>query len=85
MTQFKINFLSTGRQPECTPNPEYPHGIDLDPGERPACLASLPYPADCVGTWIVSCKRCKTSVAITAAGRPDDPRTIMIPCKKKAH
>lgn len=79
--QFEIGFLSKGRPPQCPPNPKYPDGIDVDTGERPACKAKLPYPADCIGTWIVHCIACDLTVGVTAAGRPDDPRSVMVPCK----
>jgi len=78
---MRVKFLSRNRKAQCQPNPAYPNGIDLDCGERPACKADLPYPAPCVGLWYVECKLCHTNAAITAAGRPDDPKSVMIPCR----
>ena len=33
-----------------------------------------------VGYWFVKCRRCKTNCMITMASRPDDPRSVMLPC-----
>lgn len=76
-------FKPSGRgKAQCAPNPAYPNGIDIDISEgKDACLAELPYPAPECGAWIVSCPKCGTVNACTAAGRPDDPRTFTMPCK----
>ncbi len=81
--RYEIHFLTTGRLPQCPPNPAYPLGIDIDisEGVTRTCKASLPYPAQCCGTWIVKCLDCGYVAAVTAAGRVDDPRTIKIGCK----
>jgi hypothetical protein len=83
MMQFNIKFLTRHRKARIAPDPAFPKGRDIDPGTRPACRADLPYPAECVGTWVVKCGYCGCTVAITAAGRPDDPKSLMIPCKRK--
>lgn len=82
--RFDLTWIDSGREPQCAPNPNYPDGIDADVtlGQRPACRSTLPYPARRCGSYIVRCKRCHMSVAITTAGRPDDPRSIMMPCKE---
>lgn len=84
MTDFSVNFLSHNRKAKCAPNPAYPDGMDADlAGDaKLACLAELPYPAECCGVWIVECETCGLRVGITAAGRPDDPRTAKLPCKR---
>jgi hypothetical protein len=46
------------------------------------CFVKLPYPAVRVGMWRVACETCGVSVVVTAAGRPDDPRSVRIPCQK---
>lgn len=51
------------------------------PGKK-ACTAQLPYPADERLVWVVTCKVCGLTVGITAAGRPDDPRSIRMTCKE---
>lgn len=78
----KIAFVSTGRLPQCPPDPAYPLGIDIDlsGGATKTCKTSLPYPAPCCGTWIVVCDDCGYGVAVTAAGRIDDPRTLKVAC-----
>jgi len=85
MTNFTVDFMSHNRKAQCAPNPAYPQGmeVDLTHGAKLACLAELPYPAECCGVWIVGCQTCGLVVAITAAGRPDDPRTAKLPCKRE--
>jgi hypothetical protein len=81
--QFRIIWRDSGREPQCPPNPAYPEGIDLDissPGLA-SCQTPLPYPARRCGVYIVSCLVCGLNVAVTTAGRPDDPRSARIPCK----
>jgi len=82
---LKVTFLSHNRQPQCAPNPAYPEGIDVDisKGYKESCLAVLPYPAECCGAWLILCKTCRQSYVVTAAGRPDDPRTVRLPCEVK--
>jgi hypothetical protein len=79
-----INWIDHGREPTQKPNPDYPDGIDLDSGERPACKVELPYPAKRCGVYIVKCD-CGVTIAITTAGRPDDPRSVMVPCARSDH
>lgn len=76
-----IRFLSHNRKAQCAPNPKYPEGVDIDPGIRPACHVALPYPAECCGLWLIQCPNCGTKTAVTTAGRPDDPRSVMVPCE----
>lgn len=65
------------------PNPDYPYGIamDLTHGVGAACEVVLAYPAPGVGTWTIVCDTCGRTAAVTAAGRPDDPTKVLIPCK----
>lgn len=79
----EIAFITSGRQPSCPANPDYPLGIDLDvsEGATKTCKASLPYPAQCCGVWVVKCLDCGYIAAVTAAGRVDDPRTVTVACK----
>jgi len=79
-----VIFRRSGRGPaQCPPNPDYPHGMDLDAaGTAPAsCTVKLPYPAPECGHFLVSCHGCGLSVGVTAAGRPDDPSSIKLPCR----
>lgn len=80
MMAHTIGWIDRGREPQVKPNPAFPDGIDLDPGERPACKVALPYPAKRAGFYVVRCEICDTTTVVTAAGRPDDPRSIMLPC-----
>ena len=77
-----VKWHDSGREPQVAPNPNYPDGIDLDisNGEQ-ACLVSLPYPAKRCGYYEVECGECGYTAIITTAGRPDDPRSVKLPCK----
>lgn len=81
--KITVNFLSHNRKAACAPNPAYPNGIDLDltDGAKVACLADLPYPAECCGVLIVRCTACGSGHAITTAGRVDDPKSVKLPCQ----
>lgn len=80
--QFEIGWKDAGKEPKCEPNPAYPNGIDVDisDGASLTCVAKLPYPAERIGAYIVHCNRCGFTGGCTTAGRPDDPRSIKMPC-----
>lgn len=84
--KHSIEFVASGRgKAQCAPDPAYPHGKPIDmAGNRPSCEVTLPYPAPECGRFEVKCQTCGLTVLITAAGRPDDPTTIRIPCETKA-
>jgi hypothetical protein len=84
VTHLKARWIDWGREPKCPANPAYPHGqdIDLTKGAKVACVTPLPYPAMRCGYFVVTCDACSFSAAITTAGRPDDPRSVKVPCKK---
>ena len=80
-----IKWHDSGREPTEASNPRYPHGIDLDP-TRPGqdyCPVELPYPAKRCGYFHIKCQACGTSIVVTTAGRPDDPRSVKVPCNKR--
>ena len=83
MEMHKVEFRASGRgKAQCPPNPNFPEGIDVSvcrEGEA-HCKVTLPYPAPECGVFIVDCAACNTRIAITAAGRQDDPRSVTIPC-----
>jgi len=81
---IRVTWHDGGREPQCEPNPAYPKGIDLDVslGAKNTCSVTLPYPAKRCGHFIVKCRACGTRIAITTAGRPDDPRSVRIPCSR---
>lgn len=84
---FDITWHDSGREPHCAPNPAYPNGIDLDVslGLHPTCRTDLPYPAKRCGYYVVKCSRCGLEIAVTTAGRPDDPRSVTLACKEILH
>lgn len=81
--QFVVRWVDRFREPTQPPNPRFPHGVDINGGQTPACFCALPYPAKRCGYYVVECAECGVTVACTTAGRPDDPRSIMIPCKEQ--
>lgn len=86
--QFVINAINRRGPPQCPANPAYPDGIDVGADRTkagPSCKADLPYPAPERLVWMVRCKRCGFSAAVTAAGRPDDPRSVTMNCKLPLH
>jgi hypothetical protein len=69
------------QQASCPADPRHPAGVDLDVSRGYAnCLVKIPYPAECVGTWKISCLKCGQQAIVTAAGRTDDPRSIKLAC-----
>lgn len=83
MLDFTIKFIPSGRgAAQCPPNPEFPKGVMIDAaGEKTACAVTLPYPAPECGMFMLECRICGMKVAVTAAGRPDDPMIVRVPCK----
>lgn len=87
MSGLKVEWIDRKREPKCPPNPAYPNGIDVEIGDRrsddPTCYTALPYPAKRCGVYVVRCSICGASAGITTAGRPDDPKSVLLPCKMK--
>lgn len=84
---FTVDWAWRSHEPaKCPPNPDYPDGkvITAPPGET-YCNLPLLHPAPGVGTWIVTCNRCGLKLAITTAGRPDDPKAVQAICKRTVH
>jgi len=81
--RFRIEWIDHGREPQCSPDPAFPKGKDVDVsrGAMPACTAAVPYPAKRCGAYVVECLNCGLRVAVTTAGRPDDPRSVKMACK----
>ena len=79
---FEIDWIDHGREPQCQPDPDYPEGRDVVyPIEGVAtCKVDLPYPAKRCGMYVVKCPICGVSTGVTTAGRPDDPRSVTMPC-----
>ena len=82
---FDIRWLDRGGPPKVAPNPAFPDGVDVDASEgaKLTCLVPLPYPTGKanVGTWMIACTLCRLRVGVTAASRPDDPRSVKLACK----
>lgn len=84
-----VYFIDAGREAQCKPDPKYPDGIHVDLRKTAAdwngksCTYNLQYPAPRCGIYKIVCKTCGYRAAITVAGRPDDPRTVQMPCKAK--
>lgn len=80
---IRIRWVDSGREPVCKPDPAFPKGRDLDVSHEAAktCFATLPYPAPRCGYHVVICETCGFSAMVSTAGRPDDPRSVKLPCK----
>lgn len=80
--QWHIRWIDRYREPQGAPNPAYPTGIDVDvsAGALNRCQTALPYPARRCGSYSIRCRLCGFTGLITTAGRPDDPRSITVPC-----
>lgn len=85
-SQFTVRPRNRRGPPQQPSNPAYPDGVHIQgavPGAR-SCTVDLPYPAPERLIWDVRCKRCGYRLAVTAAGRPDDPRSLTLPCQPSA-
>ena len=61
----------------------YPHGMVIDMSDRrPSCAIDLPYPAERAGEYRVACSRCGARASVTTTGLADDPRRMVIACRK---
>lgn len=84
-TQFDVRFKRSGRgKARCPSDPRYPNGVitDLAESSEEGCWVDVPYPAPECGAWMIHCNRCDSRSAVTAAGRPDDPVRVRLPCKR---
>jgi hypothetical protein len=84
---LKVRWVDRGYEPNAKPNPEFPHGMDVDLTAGRAtgrsCTTDLPYPAKRCGYYLVSCSTCDFRGVVTTAGRADDPRSVKLPCQQK--
>ena len=81
---IKVSWVDSGREPQCPADPAYPDGkhIDVSNGAKKTCKVSLPYPAKRCGYYALRCNECGYGAVITTAGRPDDPKSAIVPCKE---
>lgn len=77
-----VEWVDKEREPQCAPNPIFPHGIDVDMsnGASKTCSVQVPYPAKRCGIYVIHCDTCGQRNGITTAGRIDDPRRITFGC-----
>lgn len=81
--RIDVKWLDSGRWPLNPPEPAYPKGIDLDlsDGAEATCLVDLPYPAKRCGVFKIKCETCGQTMAVTTAGRADDPKSVKFACR----
>jgi hypothetical protein len=86
MSHHTVTWIDRGRPPRCPANPEFPDGCDvkLTSAKSKSCTVKVPYPTGHknVGSWWITCQLCGLNVLVTAASRPDDPRSVTMPCKE---
>lgn len=82
--KFHVRWKDGFREPNVVPDPRYPKGVtvDVSDGAMVTCVASLPYPAKRVGLYVIECSACGRRVSCTTAGRPDDPHSIKMACRR---
>ena len=81
---LRARWLDRGEESRRPADPAHPLGIDLvmvENPDAPTCKTSLPWPAARCGYHILECDRCGLTVAVTTAGRPDDPRSVEVNCR----
>lgn len=83
MNRFDIRWMDGKTETERPSDPRYATGmnVDLTFGQRPFCKAELQYPVPRCGQHVGRCVVCNFLIALMTAGRPDDPRTVKVPCK----
>jgi hypothetical protein len=58
--------------------------VDLSQERRPACVVRLPYPAPPqLGLFRIKCQSCGSYVVVPSCGRPDDPRSVKLACRRR--
>jgi hypothetical protein len=87
MATLHVHWVDRGHDPTRPPNPKFPNGVDVDltGGDRlvKSCKTDLPYPARRCGYYVVTCAKCHFKTIVTTAGRPDDPKSVRLACKRK--
>lgn len=79
-----VFFLDSGLEPQNKADPKYLNGMEVDLREHALqkyCCRNLPYPAPRCGVYSIKCRVCGLVIALTVAGRADDPRSVTLPCK----
>lgn len=80
---LKVEWIDGKREARSPTNPAFPDGmqIDISAGAVRFCYTVLPYPAARCGGYVIECDICHLKVALSTAGRADDPRSIKVACK----
>jgi hypothetical protein len=83
MGRHEVTWHGSGKGARMPSDPRYPAGTVVDRGGvlQRKCKVRLRYPAPEVGFHEIVCLKCRNRVLVTAAGRRDDPHTVMVPCK----
>lgn len=81
-----VRFIDGGRKTKCPSDPRYPAGqtIDVSKDEALICEFDISYPAPGCGIMLVECE-CGFRAALSVAGRADDPRKLIVGCKRPLH
>jgi hypothetical protein len=89
LKRFNVKWLDGGRPPQSPPDPDYPDGLDVviprgQNDSEKTCHADIPYPPPHrhIGQWLITCTLCGFKLMMTAASRPDDPKSVTFPCQK---
>ena len=82
---LQVKWLDRGREPQCPPDPDFPKGRVIDMSSGGAhCVIKLDaiglYPTPRCGYLLVECDVCGQNALLTTAGRPDDPRIVVMGC-----
>ena len=82
-SRFLVDWVDGHRETATPPDPTYPDGCAIDVAlDAPrACRLQLAWPAQRCGQWVITCRDCGFAIALATAGRPDDPRTVRMPCR----
>lgn len=81
--RITVEWIDHKRYAENPADPRFPAGIEMDAsqGALKSCTIMLPYPAPRCGMHLIHCQTCGFTMALTAAGRADDPRSLKIACR----
>lgn len=82
LSDVEVQWNDAGREPQCASDPAFPNGVilDISDGAAVTCKVALPYPARRCGHYALRCTKCGLKVAVTTAGRRDDPCGTILPC-----
>lgn len=83
-SRFFVDWVDHQHESTQPADPAYPNGtaIDVAMDAPRACRLELPCPAPRCGLFVITCRDCGYAIALRTAGRPDDPRTVRMPCRR---